>query len=998
MSNKRVVALLAWALLCLGLVTSQALAANGKIAGVVKDQSTGEVLPGVNITTLVGGATIGTTTDGDGRYFLLNLSPGIYAVKASLVGFQAVEKTDVRVRMDLTTEVDFALSQQAIEGDVITVVAERPLIEKTLTSSRTSIDASEINNTMPVADLANLVDTSPSSFRGFVRGGRKSESKILVDGIDVSDSYFRAGEGTTVYSPYTSANRSTGGEFGVGVNLSSVQSLDIISGTFNAEYDAATAGVISVVTREGGDRVEGRLFMRAGSGVKNAGPDVYNNTVKNGQTVQSDLEKYNLERQTLLNSGDATNIAKANNFYTFDQATIDQMGYGKGPREAELSVGGPLGKQAGFYLTTRYNKRRLYLPHEHNLSMRYSLKLTYKPTDNLKLTGNTLIDDEGKLGNWVNRDFAARFKFYPAGYPGNKKMGAMGYLGVTHTLSPRTFYEVKISQLNRTTELGYSDDNGDGRLDQGETGDFVVLSTSELSNQYLGVNGTGILANGRRSFFTPDPGNERFFTLGFSNNAYRIGQPGFYYEDIDRNAFQLKADVTSQLNHNHQIKAGMLYRYHTISQFQQRTQVRVTYDNNFPFEITDWTLHPKEYAVYVQDRMEYQGIIINAGLRLDGFDVGAKSFTDFFAPTRQETLGNGQIVRTEIRDRKVDVRWYLQPRLGISHPITENAAMHYSWGKFYSAPAFSNLFDNYGVFANPSLPFIVDVAADPVEATAYEIGLQYGIDRNHLVDVTAYYRDVKNYGRIGYAINPVAGLGYGSYTFQTSFGYADARGVEISFERRPGSPWISGRANYAFSYVKAASGAGGASPYTDKSNYSAVADGGKDIPFDDRYTFNTVQLNVSGGGNPLITGYDRKHRLGLTLTGDFSSLTPGEGDQLLLTGITTLNSGFFYRIQETTTDLRDREVAEGPWTFQTDLRLTYGFHIDSRRTASAFVEVRNLFDRKNIISYDNATNNSRRLWETDGDPTGELNRAYSDEGFTFYDIPREVNFGVSVDF
>ena len=483
------------AVLCLAV--GPAFATHGKIAGVVKDKASGEVIPGANVTTTSGGATVGATADASGRYFILNLPPGIYTVKASFVGYQAVDKTDVRVRSDLTTAVDFDLTEQAIVGEAITVMAERPLVEVSLTSSRTSIDASEINNTMPVADLQDLIDTSPSVFRGFVRGGRKSESKILVDGVDVSDTYFRAGEGIGVYSPYTSANRSSAGEFGVGINVSSVQSLDIISGTFNAEYDAASAGVINVVTKEGGDKLEGRVFVRTGQGVKNAGVDVYNNSTQNGQTVVSDLERYNTEKGTLLNSGDADKVSKANTFYTFSQATIDQMGYGDDrPFEAEFSLGGPLGNQGGFYLTYRYNKAREYFSFENHKSMRYSLKVNYRPSESGKLTAKLMIDDEGKLGGWVNRDFAPRFKFYPEGFPGNKKLGVMGYLGWTHTVSPKTFYEVKVSQLNRTSEFGYSDDNGNGRVELGENGDFVVLTTSEASDRYLGVNGSGELVDG----------------------------------------------------------------------------------------------------------------------------------------------------------------------------------------------------------------------------------------------------------------------------------------------------------------------------------------------------------------------------------------------------------------------------------------------------------------------------------------------------------------------
>ena len=645
-----------------GVCASQALAANGKISGVVTDRSSGEAIPGANVTTAVGGATVGATTDANGRYFLLNLAPGTYAVKASIIGYGPVEKTDVRVRQDLTTQVDFALSEQSIQAEAITVVAERPLVEKSLTSSRTSIDVSEINNTMPVTDLADLIDTSPSVFRGFVRGGRKSESKILVDGIDVSDTYFRAGEGTSVWSPYTSTNRSQDGEFGVGINASSVQSLDIISGTFNAEYDAASAGVINVVTREGGERLEGRLFVRSGQGVKNAGPDVFNNSFASGEGTSSLMQTYLNERETLLNSGDEANRLKATEVYTF---TSDQTEYGNArPVEAEFSLGGPMGRVGGFYLTTRYNKARAYMPNEYHLSIRHSLKLTFRPSESGKLTGSLMVDDGGKLGGWTNRDFSPRYIFYLPGYSGNKKLGTMGYLSWTHSLSPRTFYEVKVSQLNRTSEFGYSDDDNDGFVEVGEDGDFIVLTSSAESDKYLGVNGSAVLADGRRSFFSPDPGNEKYFNLTFGNNRFRSGQPGFYYEDLDRNVFQIKGDLTSQVNYHHQVKAGILYRYHTVSQFQQRTQVKVIYDNLFPFETTEYTVHPKEYAVYVQDRIEYEGIIINGGVRLDAFDVGVTNFTDFFNPSEEITLANGQKVRQQLRGESVDLKWFFQPRLG----------------------------------------------------------------------------------------------------------------------------------------------------------------------------------------------------------------------------------------------------------------------------------------------------------------------------------------------
>jgi hypothetical protein len=988
------------ALVCAALAFEPAFAANGKLSGVVKDSQTGEVLPGANVTVTVGGQTLGGTTDGSGRYFILNVPPGVHNVKASFVGYQTVTKTEAKVSLDLTTAVDFSLAPQANAGGELVVTAERPPVEKSQTASRSTISASEINNTMPVGDVQGLIDTAPSVYRGFIRGGRKADSKILVDGIDVSDTYFRAGEGVSVYSPYTSSNRSSGSEYAaVGVNASSVQELDIISGTFNAEYDAASAGVINIVTKDGSRTYDGRVFFRLQpGGVKNAGPDVYEYPwVPTGTSTdnRTDLKRYQDERATLLASTTPANVQKGN-LYNF---ALDQVDYGnKSSYEADLSLGGPLGGRGGFFATYRRLKDYGFFPNEKNSTMRYSLKLNQNVTENAKLTGSMMVDDGGKLGGWVNYEFSSRYKYFPVGYVGNKKLGWMGYAGLTHTLSPNTFYEVKISKLNRTTEIGYSDDNANGRVEVGENGDFIIIDDPTESTLYLGVGGSSLNAAGQRTFFTSDPGNEGFHNVAYATNQYRVGQPGFFYDKTDRNVFQIKADVTSQVNYNNQLKAGLLYRYHTVGQFQQRTQVRVTFDNQFPFETTDWTLHPAEYAAFVQDRIEYEGIIINAGVRLDGFDTGANSFGNYFRPSTTTTAANGRILRNQVLDEEVPVRWFWQPRLGVSHPVGDRAALHYSWGKFYSAPPFSEILDGYGVFSNPSLPFVVDVNSEPSTATAYEIGLQYGITPEYLVDLTAYLRDIDNYSNIGYSINPSQAApapGFATYTFNTSFGYADSRGIELALSKRPGRYPISGRASYAFSYVKA-SAYSTDTPFPDKTAFNALADSAAGINFDDRFTFNTYEINVGAGGNALTGGFDREHRLSLSLLAEFPY-----GFTASL--ITQAESGFNYRVTATSTDLRSRETDRGPWTFNTDLRLTKSVKFAQGYSGSAFFEVRNLFDRENVLSYETTLPTDQAKWEQsvkDGkpDPTGTLNRAFSQEGISLYGPPRVVNIGATLDF
>ncbi len=966
-------------LACALLGATGAFAGLGKIAGTVKDAQTGAPLPGANLT--IAGTSFGANSDANGNYFILNVPPGTYSMRVTFIGYETKAINNIAVSLDVTTPIDVSLTATAVVGEEVVVVAERPLVDKTLTASRSNIGISELNNTLPTSSLAEIVETTASSFRGYIRGGRKYDSRTLVDGINISDTYFSAGTGgnnAAVYQVYTATRRSEGDEANVvDVNAQSVSEIAVLAGTFNAEYDAATAGIVNIATRDGGRKLSGKFFLRSSAGgLDHAGPDTYN-----------DLARYEADRQSLYNRKTRADSARAD-LMTFNQASIDAVGYGVDPTvDGELSLGGPLTSKGNFYFTGRLLNSYGRFPNEFNRELNTSLKLNYNLKSTQKLTANVMLNDGGVLGGWKNRQFSSRFKYFPEGNGQNEKQGLVSYLAWTNTISPKTFYDVRASYTGRLSRFGYSDDDGDGIISPGENGDFLVLNTKEQSEKYLGVGGSGVIGT-RRTFFTGDPGNEAYFRVPYSGDQYRFGQPGFYYEELKRNAVQLKADFTSQVTFNHQLKGGFLYRYHTVEDFQQRTQVVKTYDRNFPFEQTSYKLHPKEYAVYVQDRIEYQGIIINAGLRLDGFNTGAEQFTDFFNVSRTDTLPNGALQRTQLRSASVPTEWFLGPRIGISHPISATAAMHYSWGRFFAPPPFSALYENYGNWSNPSLPVLQDVALEPSKATAYEIGVQWSFLPDFSLDATGYYRDISNYGTAGYTIVPAAGQGFGSYTYYTNGGYADSRGIELTVEKRP-SGWLSGRFSYAYSYIKGARDASNISP--NKNSFSNAADAATGIPFEDRYQWNTYPGNINGGGNALASGFDREHRLALTFLMDF----PWDID---VTGISTAQSGFWYNIVQTTSDPRGRQQDRSPWSYRTDMRLSKGFNFGGSRLGRIFVEGRNLFSQYNILTWDNYNPNSDRLWEEKQNPTGDLNRATTPDGVPLMDIAREIYFGIDFSF
>ncbi|MDZ7315059.1 MAG: TonB-dependent receptor, partial [candidate division KSB1 bacterium] len=163
-------------------------ATTGKIIGVVTDKATGEALAGANV--MIEGTTLGAATNAQGGYIILNVPPGIYTLKASFIGYQVVRISNVRVSVDLTTEVNFQLPTEAIEVQQISIVAERPLINVNATNETHIMTAEDIAN-MPVRSYAGVVATASGvvSARGtlYVRGGRQDEIAYYVDGIYSND-------------------------------------------------------------------------------------------------------------------------------------------------------------------------------------------------------------------------------------------------------------------------------------------------------------------------------------------------------------------------------------------------------------------------------------------------------------------------------------------------------------------------------------------------------------------------------------------------------------------------------------------------------------------------------------------------------------------------------------------------------------------------------------------------------------------------------------------
>lgn len=950
-------------------------AGNGKIAGTVKDATNQNPIPGANVT--LQGTTLGASADAEGRYFILNVAPGTYDVVASTVGYARSVIRGIAVNSDRTTTVDFELREAAVGLEEVVVAAEAPLVDRTRTATKTTLSRDEVNS-LPVTTVFDVINTAASSYNGFVRGGRYVETKTLIDGVDVTDSYSaidadaRGIENVNVV--YIGVVRQYDrNNVSAGLSMNSIEEASLNTGAVGAEYTSATAGLINFTLKEGRGPLTGHVFVRTSpGGLQHAGPAVY-----------LDQGKYFTERDN------ATATAKPR--YTWTTAKLEKDVYDYDPSnpgsmkptsDAEISLSGGLTQDLGLFFSGRLYNSYGTFPGEFNREADLSLKATYQITPSIKTTVLGLVRDRGKLFGWKNRSFNDAYRYLLEGVPMNDGTAITGTVKWTHLLSASTFYEIQLSDVYTNNRLGYVDGNGDLKIGYNESGDFLTFETKGELDKYLDGS----------NFFSSGPKNGPGLT-GFGSPAYQLSGPGIYYENTKLSTYTARGDVTSQVTYNHQLKVGGQFRLHKIDEFRVSSPVGVVQEN--------YQVKPYELGFYAQDRMEYAGLILNAGLRFDGLAYNEPDFVNYFSPGQKDPNPPYGIARPiALRGAKPSIKWYFTPKIGVSHPIENIGAVYFSFSRQMTPQPLANVFAAYNLYGtSPILPGVAAINQNPFISTNYELGGQWVFLKDFSLDVNAYFRNIENYGLDGAQMVWRSPAGIPNlYSLQFSGGFADARGVELTITKRPAKLFdfldIYGRASYAYSYVKATSGPLGTAINAADQTAFATASGdsvkyGGQFPFNDYQYYARIQQNVTGVNSTLTGGYDRAHRITTALFFKFDY-------DVLLSVLGKFASGFRYTLQFG--DPRSRELGSSPWTKQIDARIEKGFMVGSTRL-SAFVDVKNVFNSDNIVTYfASPDGRGQQLWEKQGDPTGPDKRLTTLDGSPIYDIARQIFLGLSVNF
>lgn len=507
----------------------------GKISGVVKDKSTGESLAGASI--VVEGTNMGAAADGNGYYFIINIPPGKYRLKAMMMGYKATVVTDVQVIIDLTTKVEFELEQTILEGEVVEITAERPLIEKDVTSSSVVTTSEQIDK-MPVTSFNEVlvitpgfVESGAGDSRNFnVRGGRNNELAFMIDGFYVEDPLF--------------------GGMGSDVANVGIAELAVLTGTFNAEYGEAMSGILNIVTKEGSNSYSGRIRFFTDKFVNPHEHEYLSKYLdKDGRWTDNDGNYVTGEYNAQTTPG--TNLYDPN---FWDSKTKKETDFNK--FHTEINVGGPIpfiGSGNTFFAAGDALDTDTYLGwtgQPYQKERRGNAKIVLSPLNTLKLTLGVVG------GNKRYKTYSHTNKYVPQNTGTNYDDNLMINGTLTHQLSPSTFYTFKSSIFYSYRDY-YRYKDEDFFSMQGTDGEWQILNEN---GEYTGL-----------ADISPGDQEYEFNTVFFdSQDSVWTSGGGETWQDRQNTITSGKFDITSQVSKVHQLKLGVELKethlkYHYVS-------------------------------------------------------------------------------------------------------------------------------------------------------------------------------------------------------------------------------------------------------------------------------------------------------------------------------------------------------------------------------------------------------------------------------------------------
>ncbi|MCK4813222.1 MAG: TonB-dependent receptor, partial [Candidatus Marinimicrobia bacterium] len=756
--------------------------ATGKIVGVVTDVETNEPLAGTNV--LIEGTVLGAAADADGSFIILNVPVGTYDVSASIISHKKLTVQEVRVLSSVTTEINFELEESVIPGQEVTVIAERKLFEKSVTSSVSMATSDELEN-IPVRGVGNVISNMAGVIvqdgMVYIRGGRPHEVKYYVGGVSTSLATTNTNVMTIIHD--------------------AIEEIQVFAGGYTADMGNANAGIVKTELKSGGSKFNGSV-------------EFHTDGFRDPALGKQILGTHNYGKNAVIATigGPIGNKVK---FFIAGQYD-DQ-------KDSEVRF------SEGFSFTEKINNNPLDPTNKDTVDLIYSDGFTpHASRMTYAINGSVTIDLPVRLRFDVMHDFTKYDRTYQAP-PMLNTLNNRTYFYTTPTtlltakatklFSPTSYFDVKVSYFHYARELN----------DPYFGNDWAKWYDS--SAVYEATDGAVVYRNAWRPQYN-------YVIHGFP--IERDGEPLALYFSEEQTYVGLNLDYVNQINKHNEVKIGADFKRHTVRRYsvnpaamiytaESGTTDYTTYDSlsGVPMDIwifngsvnaygydaygnktnsatiydngsyMDGPKHPMEIAAYVMDKIEYKDLIINAGLRFDYFDGDDRELTD---PANPIVDPNTSMLADSAWMDKAPTM-HISPRLGFSFPVDDKTVFYLNYGKFVQMPRLSEAYYSSYTYARQIVRqgfyFLnpVGFGLDPLHTTSYEVGFRREIGEVAAFDITAFYKNVKGLIEVHKQLPTPGSTIPGTYDRFVNGDFATQKGFELRMNMRRTNR-LAGSINY----------------------------------------------------------------------------------------------------------------------------------------------------------------------------------------------------------
>ncbi len=764
----------------------------GKIDGKVTDAQSGQPLPGVNVVVV--GTNMGAATSKDGFFVILNIPPGTYALKFTMIGYGPYLIKGVHVKIDLTTTINAQLKPVVISGKEVVVVAKRPPVQMDVAASQQNITSKQIQ-ALPVTSVNELVGYEAGVTSNMsIRGSSANQTLFMVNGVTLRDA--RNNQPITL------------------VPLSAVQAISVQTGGFGAEYSNVRSGVVNLVTKEGNRKhYSGTITYKIKPpGAKHFGISPYDpksywlrpyldpavswTGTDNGvwdkymQRQYPKFEGWDVISNRTLQDDDPTNDLTPEAAQRLFMWQHRKQGDIKKPDYyIDGGFGGPVpfvsDKLGDLRFYTSYRRRQdmylMQLSRDAFVNQSMMTTVTSDITPSMKLSfmgiygetfattasrsgGTSYFTTPGGVASVVNRSgFTIPWRIFTNIYycPTARYYGVVS-AKLTHLLNPQTFYEIQIKQVAKkyfTAPPAFRD----------TTRKYQIFPGYFVDEAPVGYYQQPVYGIGDR--------------LGMGG---AVSTSRDYSRIITRSA---RFDLTSQVNENNQIRTGLEFVF-------DRFQMSFGMENKFLPEGNTWTKiyrNPIRGTFYIQDKLEYQGFISMLGLVTEYTNANSKWYnvSPYDAAFYSEMFSPKE--NSKFMTQKIKPRVMVSPRIAISHPITENSKLYFNYGHYREVPTSERLYRVQRDLRD-KMDFVGDPTIHLAKTVAYELGFDQAISNSYLFHLAAYYKDITDEE---FWVRYISADGKVNYRKITSNAYEDIRGFEADLRKMTGR-WFTGDINYEY--------------------------------------------------------------------------------------------------------------------------------------------------------------------------------------------------------